>query len=43
MARVLMSVDFPMQVIGPLELQRTLYAMAGRINGMISRAPVALV
>jgi predicted DNA-binding transcriptional regulator YafY len=43
MARVLMSVDFPMQVIGPLELQRTLYAMAGRINGMISRAPDALV
>ena len=39
----LMSVDFPMKVVGPLELERTLHAMAGRINGMISRAPDALV
>ena len=43
MARVLMTVEFPMQVIGPLELQRTLQMMAGRIARMISPAPGAFV
>ena len=43
MARVLMTVDFPMQVVGPPELHETLGTMAGRITSMISRAPDALV
>jgi len=43
MARVLMTVEFPMQVVGPPELHETLNTMAGRITSMISRAPNAVL
>ena len=43
MARVLMTVEFPMQVVGPPELHETLNTMVGRITSMISRAPNAVL
>jgi predicted DNA-binding transcriptional regulator YafY len=39
MARVLASIDYPIQVINPPELHQALVDLAARVRNMIARQP----
>jgi predicted DNA-binding transcriptional regulator YafY len=43
MARVLASIDFPVKVLDPPELQQALVDLAARVTSMIARQPAQIL